>query len=188
MFSLTAGSVRVFAIASLAGALLIAPSGCSTAPKSDSEKEVLGTRARDAMAEFKRADPSLQRMLDKAHGYAIFPSVGKGAVGVGGAYGRGEVFEGQAMVGYCDLSQGTIGFQLGGQEYMELIVFETKAALDSFKSNTFEFSGQASAVAVRAGAAANAPYQNGVAVFTATKAGLMFEASIGGQRFTFQPK
>lgn len=140
------------------------------------------------MTEFKRADPSLQRMLDKAYGHAIFPSVGKGAVGVGGAYGRGEVFEGSRMVGYCDLSQGTIGFQLGGQEYMELIVFETREALDRFKSNTFEFSGQASAVAVRSGAAATAPYENGVAVFTATKAGLMFEASIGGQRFTYQPK
>lgn len=162
--------------------------GCDTAPRSESDREVLSIRSRDAMAEFKRADPSLQRMLDKAFGHAIFPSVGKGAVGVGGAYGRGQVFEGSTLVGYCDLSQGTIGFQLGGQEYMELIVFETKVALDRFKSNTFEFSGQASAVAVRSGAAATAPYENGVAVFTATKAGLMFEASIGGQRFTYEPK
>lgn len=169
-------------------AICVVAGGCDTAPRTESDKKVLAVRATDALAEFKRVDPSLQRMLDKAYGYAIFPSVGKGAVGVGGAYGRGEVYEGNTMVGYCDLSQGTIGFQLGGQEYMELIVFETKAALDSFKSNTFEFSGQASAVAVRSGAAATAPYENGVAVFTMTKAGLMFEASIGGQRFTFQPK
>lgn len=179
---------RFVAAATFAGVFCLAPSGCDTAPKSESDKKVMTVRSGDAMTEFKRADPSLSRMLDKAYGYAIFPSVGKGAVGVGGAYGRGEVYEGRTMVGYCDLSQGTIGFQLGGQEYMELIVFETKSALDSFKSNTFEFSGQASAVAVRAGAAANAPYQNGVAVFTATKAGLMFEASIGGQRFTYQAK
>jgi lipid-binding SYLF domain-containing protein len=168
--------------------IVLGHAGCDTAPKSSSDKAVLSIRTRDAMTDFKRNDPSLQRMLDKAYGYAIFPSVGKAAVGVGGAYGRGEVYEGHSMVGYCDLSQGTIGFQLGGQEYMELVVFETKSALDQFKSNTFEFSGQASAVAVRAGAAATAPYQNGVAVFTATKAGLMFEASIGGQRFTYEAR
>jgi lipid-binding SYLF domain-containing protein len=179
---------RILALALAAGSIALGTIGCDTAPKSASDKQVLSIRSGDALTEFKRADPSLQRMLDKAYGYAIFPSVGKGAVGVGGAYGRGEVYEGNTMVGYCDLSQGTIGFQLGGQEYMELIVFETKAAIDQFKSNTFEFSGQASAVAVRAGAAATAPYENGVAVFTATKGGLMFEASVGGQRFTYQPK
>lgn len=180
--------VRVLTLGLIAGIAAITLSGCDTAPKTESDKNVLSIRSRTAMDEFKRVDPSLQRMLDKAYGYAIFPSVGKGAVGVGGAYGRGEVYEGNTMIGYCDLSQGTIGFQLGGQEYMELIVFETKAALDRFKSNTFEFSGQASAVAVRSGAAATAPYENGVAVFTMTKAGLMFEASIGGQRFTYEAK
>ncbi len=173
---------------SCVAAISLCVAACDTAPRTQSDRRVLTIRSTDAIAEFKRADPSLQRMLDKAYGYAIFPSVGKGAVGVGGAYGRGEVYEGSLMVGYCDLSQGTIGFQLGGQEYMELIVFETRVALDRFKSGTFEFSGQASAVAVRSGAAATAPYENGVAVFTATKAGLMFEASIGGQRFTYQPK
>lgn len=175
-------------IAMTAGTVVIGMAGCDTAPKSASDKRVLTIRSETAMDEFKRIDTSLQRMLDKSYGHAIFPSVGKGAVGVGGAYGRGEVYQGKTMVGYCDLSQGTIGFQLGGQEYMELIVFETKEALDKFKSNTFEFSGQASAVAVRAGAAATAPYENGVAVFTMIKGGLMFEASIGGQRFSYEPK
>lgn len=179
--SLTAAFICL-AAASLLG------QACETAPRSESDREVLRIRSQDALARFKAEDPSLGRMLSGAHGYAIFPSVGKGAVGIGGAYGRGEVYESGRMVGFCDLRQGTIGLQLGGQEYMELIVFQTREALDRFKSGTFEFSGQASAVAVRAGAAETANYENGVAVFTATKAGLMFEASIGGQKFTFEPR
>ncbi len=169
-------------------ACALAAAGCETAPRSDSDRQVLSIRSREALDAFKRADPSLERTLREARGYAVFPSVGKGAVGIGGAYGRGEVYENGRMIGYCDLRQGTIGLQLGGQEYMELIVFRTVEALERFKTGTFEFSGQASAVAVRAGASETASYEQGVAVFTATKAGLMFEASIGGQKFTFEPR
>jgi lipid-binding SYLF domain-containing protein len=130
----------------------------------------------------------LQSFLDRAYGYAIFPTVGKGAVGVGGAYGRGEVFERGVLIGYCDLSQGTVGVQLGGQSYSELLVFENKNALDKFTSGEFAFDAQASAVALKSGASANAKFSNGVAVFTMTKEGLMFEASIGGQKFSYQRK
>jgi lipid-binding SYLF domain-containing protein len=142
----------------------------------------------DALGTFKRTDPSLQSFLDRAYGYAIFPTVGKGAVGVGGAYGRGEVFERGVLIGYCDLSQGTVGVQLGGQSYSELLVFENKNALDKFTSGEFAFDAQASAVALKSGASANAKFSNGVAVFTMTKEGLMFEASIGGQKFSYQRK
>jgi lipid-binding SYLF domain-containing protein len=130
----------------------------------------------------------LQSFLDRAYGYAIFPTVGTGAVGVGGAYGRGEVFERGVLIGYCDLSQGTVGVQLGGQSYSELLVFENKNALDKFTSGEFAFDAQASAVALKSGASANAKFSNGVAVFTMTKEGLMFEASIGGQKFSYQRK
>lgn len=179
--------IRIVA-AMIAAPLVLLIAACETTPRSQSDREVLQIRSQDALSRFKREDPSLARKISGAYGYAIFPSVGKGAVGIGGAYGRGEVYESGRMVGYCDLRQGTIGFQLGGQEYMELILFETRESLDRFKSGSFEFSGQASAVAVRAGAAETADYENGVAVFTATKAGLMFEASIGGQKFTYEPK
>ena len=92
------------------------------------------------------------------------------------------------MVGYCDLSQGSIGFQIGGQGYSEVIFFKTDSTLENFKSGEFAFAAQASGVAVKAGAAANADYVNGVAVFTKPKGGLMGEASIGGQNFSYEPK
>jgi lipid-binding SYLF domain-containing protein len=115
------------------------------------------------------------------------PKVGKGAVGVGGAYGRGEVFERGTKIGYCDMSQATIGLALGGQAYTEIIAFENKAALESFKMGQLKLAAQATAVALKAGASANAKYTEGVSVLTASEEGLMVEAAIGGQTFSFQP-
>jgi lipid-binding SYLF domain-containing protein len=135
----------------------------------------------------KKADPGLQKFFDTAAGYAVFPSVGKGAAGIGAAYGRGEVFEGGKLVGYATLTQASIGLALGGQKYTELIFFENKAALDRFKSGTFAFAAQASAVALKSGVSANAKYSDGVAVFTLGEAGLMYEASVGGQKFAYEP-
>jgi lipid-binding SYLF domain-containing protein len=162
--------------------------GCSTAPKSQGDRDRLVSDARETVNRMTGQDSSLKDFLAKSYGHAVFPSVGKGGVGVGGAYGRGVAFEQGNMIGFCDLSQASIGFQLGGQEYSELIVFENKAALDRFTGGKLEFAAQASAVALKAGASANANYREGVAVFTAGETGLMYEASIGGQKFTFQPK
>jgi lipid-binding SYLF domain-containing protein len=114
--------------------------------------------------------------------------VGKGAVGVGGAYGKGVLYQGGRAIGYCDLSQASIGFQLGGQAYSEIIFFEDELSLQNFKSGTLEFAAQASAVAAASDASANADYDHGVAVFTLAGKGLMYEASIGGQKFTYQAK
>ena len=135
-------------------------------------------------------DASLRRIAEyrlTAAGYAVFPTVGKGAIGVGGAYGRGELYEGGHRAGYCTLTQASIGLALGGQKYTQLIFFETPAAVERFKSGNFAFAAQASAVALRSGVSANAKYADGVAVFTMGEAGLMYEASIGGQKFSFQP-
>lgn len=173
--------------AACAAVALVGVTGCSTAPTSESGKAALSQDVNGAMARLKTADPSMDAFLKKAHGYAIFPSVGKGGAGIGGAYGRGEVFEQGKKIGYCDLSQGTIGLQLGGQAYTELVVFENSASLEKFKRSEFAFSAQASAVALKSGAGANAKYTNGVAVFTMGEQGLMLEASVGGQSFTFQP-
>ena len=140
-----------------------------------------------AITQFKQRDPGIQRFFDEAYGYAVFPTVGKGAIGVGGAYGKGQVFERRRLVGTSKLVQLTIGFQWGGQAYSELVFFKDKAALNRFKSGNLEFSAQASAVAITLGASATADYENGVAVFTMTKGGLMYEASIGGQSFSFEP-
>jgi lipid-binding SYLF domain-containing protein len=172
-------------LVAVAGAGL--PQGCSTAPKSESDKTSLVNDSNAALGRFKAADSSLQGELDRAAGYAIFPEVGKGGVGVGGAYGRGVVYQHGMKIGFADLSQATIGLQLGGQSYSQLILFQDQAALDRFKSGKLAFSANASAVAIKSGAAAAAAYTDGVKVLTQTVGGLMFEASIGGQQFTFQP-
>jgi lipid-binding SYLF domain-containing protein len=171
----------------LVGIGLATLGGCATAPTSTESRAKLSGDVNTALAKAKAVDPGLQAFLDKAHGYAILPRVGKGAVGVGGAYGRGEVFERGVKVGYCDMSQATIGLALGGQAYTEIIAFENKAALDNFKNGKLKLAAQATAVALKAGASANAKYTDGVSVLTVSEEGLMVEAAIGAQTFSFQP-
>ncbi len=143
--------------------------------------------AKDTVAVFKTTDPGMTKFFDGAAGYAVFPTVGKGAIGVGGAGGSGVLFEKGKAVGKTSLAQVTIGLQLGGQSYSEVVFLETEAALNDFKKGNFALAAQVSAVAAAAGASANAKYASGVAVFTATKAGLMYEASVGGQKFGYEP-
>ncbi len=140
------------------------------------------------IAKFKNKDPNLKVFFAKAYGYAVFPTVAKGGIGIGGAYGEGKVYEKTAYVGQTSLAQVTIGLQLGGQAYSELIFFKDKAAIDRFKSGSFELNAQASAVAATSGASADADYSDGVAIFTLAKGGLMYEASVGGQKFGFTPQ
>ena len=140
-----------------------------------------------AIADFKNSDPSMRIFFEKAYGFAIFPTVGKGGVGIGGAYGKGKVYSKGILEGTASLMQFTLGFQFGGQVYSEIIFFQDKLALDLFKYGNFEFGAQASAVATTAGVSANTDYSNGVAIFTVAKDGLMFEASLGGQKFSFEP-
>ncbi len=161
--------------------------GCSTAPKTVEARTDLDALVRQTIDTARRTDPGIQGFIDSSAGYAVFPSVGKGAVAVGGAFGRGELIQGGRMVGYCSLTQATVGASLGGQKYSELIFFETPQAVDKFKSSDYAFSAQASAVALKSGASANAKYADGVAVFTMGEEGLMVEASVGGQKFSFQP-
>lgn len=160
----------------------VSVSSCTAAETDD-----LTTNVQAAVDVFKKSDTGLSKFFDSAEGYVVFPSVSKGAIGIGGAYGKGQVFEKGKLIGEASLSQATIGFQLGGQVYSEVIFFEGKDNLESFKKSEFAFSAQVSAVAAAEGAAANAKYQNGVAVFTIAKGGLMFEASVGGQKFKFTP-
>jgi len=150
------------------------------------DQGVKNNEVAETIATFKNEDPGLKAYFKKAYGYAVFPTVGKGAIGIGGAYGSGEVFKKGRLIGTTSLSQLTIGFQLGGQAYSEVIFFKDKKRLSDFTTGNFEFSAQASAVAVTAGASADAAYENGVAVFTIAKGGLMYEASIGGQKFGFK--
>jgi len=139
------------------------------------------------IAKFKEKDPRVAKAFDTAYGYVLFPTVGKGAIGIGGAHGKGQVFEQGKQIGTSTLNQVTVGFQLGGQAYHEVIFFKDKTALDDFKRGNFEMSAQASAVALNARAAGDLPYNKGVAVATMAKGGLMYEASIGGQKFSYKP-
>ena len=170
----------------IAGALLTL-AGCATAPDTDTKKAELQTNVDKSMTRIKTLDPSVQNKLANAYGYAIFPSVAKGGAIVGGAYGRGEVYEQGKMVGWADLSQATIGAQLGGQSFSELILFENKAALDNFRNGKLKFAANASAVALKSGAADSAGYTDGVLVLVEPISGLMVEAALGGQSFSYQP-
>jgi lipid-binding SYLF domain-containing protein len=184
------GIVHRVVLASMifAGMMAVTPlQGCKTEPKGEAGKAELSTDVDAALKRAKIHDPSLEAFLNKAYGYAVFPSVGKGGLVVGGAYGKGEAFEQGKRVAYCDITQATIGAQVGGQAYTEIIAFENKAAYDSFRFGKLKFAAQATAVALKSGAAANAKYTDGVSVMTTGESGLMAEASVGGQSFSYKP-
>ena len=157
---------------------------------------------------FKKSQ-AVQPFFKNAYGYAVFPTIGKGGVGIGGAYGKGQVYRGGKVTGTTSLIKGTIGFQLGGQAFSEMIFFQDKRAYDEFTSGNFEFDATASAVAITAGVQVKAgtegatagasagpatgeqvktSYRKGMAVFVHAKGGLMYEAAIGGQKFSFKAK
>tara|TARA_Y100001968_G_scaffold309431_1_gene329200 strand:- start:564 stop:1175 length:612 start_codon:yes stop_codon:yes gene_type:complete len=131
--------------------------------------------------------PELQPYFKNAKGYAVFPTVGKGGVGIGGARGKGEVFLDDKVIGSTTLTQVSIGFQLGGQAFSQIIFFKGKRDLNRFIEGNFEFGASASAALINSGAAVETAYSNGVAVLTVSKGGLMYEASIGGQKFSYEP-
>ncbi|MFN2288945.1 MAG: hypothetical protein ABR578_11495 [Chromatocurvus sp.] len=163
---------------------------------------------RDAVRSFHSAEAT-DRFFQSAYGYALFPTVGKGGIGIGAAHGKGRVYEQGDYVGDVSVTQLTVGMQLGGQAYSQIIFFEDRRAFEMFTSGNFEFSAQATAVALTAGvsaevntgggAAAGASggrndatashggYRKGMAVFTIAKGGLMYEATIGGQKFSYEP-
>jgi|HubBroStandDraft_1064217.scaffolds.fasta_scaffold375603_1 lipid-binding SYLF domain-containing protein len=174
----------VASLAVLAGCLGIV--ACSTTPPGSDQQQLMND-SNTCYSDFTKDDPTLDKFVKDAYGYAIFPSIGKGAIGIGGAYGRGVVYQEGTAVGWTDVSQGSLGVQLGGQTYSELIVFKDKGAMDNFKSNDFALSATASAVAAASGAAATTKFDNGVAVFVRGINGLMFEASVGGQSFGYRP-
>jgi len=161
--------------------------GCTTVPGRKESKDVLSAQVKEAIAVFKDKDPEIQRFFDKSYGYAVLPKVAKGAFWIGGAFGRGEVFAQGQMLGYCDMTQATLGFSFGGEYFREIIFFRDKEDMDKFRNEEYTFSAQATGVAATKGAAAKADYKSGMAVFITTDKGLMVDASLGGQRFNFVP-
>jgi lipid-binding SYLF domain-containing protein len=162
----------------------------------------------DAINSFRNAGES-GAFFATAYGYAVFPTIGKGGIGVGGAHGKGRVYVQGQHVGNATMTQVTIGFQLGGQAFSQIIFFKDEPAFREFTSGNFEFSAQATAVAITAGVSAEAStgggvsagasggrndattthggYRKGMAIFTIAKGGLMYEAALGGQKFKYTP-
>jgi lipid-binding SYLF domain-containing protein len=178
---------RLIPVVGVLAAAAFFVAGCATAPRTEQGKEKLSQNVQETLRQLNEQDPGLQDFLSRAHAYAIFPSVGKGGAGIGGSYGRGEVYEQGKLVGYADISQATIGAQLGGQSFTEIIAFENQSAFAQFRRGEFKFAANASAVALKSGVARTARYTDGVATFVNPKSGLMAEAAVGGQSFSFLP-
>jgi lipid-binding SYLF domain-containing protein len=160
------------------------------------------------VAEFSKS-PVVARYFDSAYGYALFPTIGKGGFLVGGAYGKGQVYRQGEVVGFSSLTEVSVGFQFGGQAYSQVVFFQDARALEEFTSGNFEFSAEASAIAVTASAgveggtegatagaglygvdAANADidFHDGMLVFTLAKGGLMYQATIAGQKYGYEAR
>jgi lipid-binding SYLF domain-containing protein len=150
------------------------------------QAEDLKAKSEEAINNFKLADPGLTNFFAKAAGYAILPSVGEGGFIIGGEHGDGLVYEKDKLLGKTIMSEVSIGAQVGGGKFAELIFFETDAALQTFKSAKWEMAAVAKAYVAASGVSANAKYQQGVAVFTLPKGGAMVGAAIGGQKFKFE--
>src|ERR1041385_9155178 len=177
-------------ILTLAVPALQAQSSDSAAGSRDSDAPGQGgtdADARAVIAKFKEKNPGLGKFFDHAEGYAVCQTVGKGGIGIGGARGKGYVYEHGKLIGRSTLTQVTIGLQLGGQAYSEIVFLEDAKAMESFKHGRLKLDGQASAIAITARAALDLAYRNGVAIVTMAKGGLMYEASVGGQKFSFHP-
>jgi lipid-binding SYLF domain-containing protein len=181
MMSTTGIALVLIVVAGLLGS-------CATAPASREDKAALVAASTTRLQQMSREDPAVGALVQRGYGYALFPDVGKAGLGVGGAYGRGVVYERGQHIGYSDLTQGSVGLQAGGQSFSELLVFENKAALDRFKAGQFGFAADASAVVLKSGAATNANFVDGIAVVVQPIGGVMVEAAIGGQQFTYQAK
>jgi len=171
----------------LAGWVLVA-AGCRTVPETSEAKAVQSAEVAEAISAFKAKNPKIEVYFKESVGYAVLPKLFKAALWVGGAGGTGEVYQADNQIGYCRLSQATVGFSFGGEFFREIIFFQNLKDLDRFRTGEFTFSAQATAVAIEAGAAAKADYKDGMAVFVMTDKGLMVDASIGGQKFKYIDK
>jgi lipid-binding SYLF domain-containing protein len=198
---------RILALVLVAG-MVAMPAAAKDKETKEKDKQKPVQDYSKTIAEFKEI-PDVAPFFAGAHAYAVFPKIGKGGLGVGASHGKGQVYQGGKVIGFTSTSDVSIGLQAGGQAYAQIIFFENPAALEKFTSGNFEFAASASAIAVQAtagastgtegtGAAAsaskkadkataNAQYQDGIVVFTMAKGGLMYAATIAGQKYTYKP-
>ena len=180
--------MRTAIVTSVLALTALALAGCeATSGYSAADRSAIQTQARAALTQMKAADSGLANALDNAYAYAIFPEVGKAAAGVGVSGGRGVVYRNGQVIGYTELNSGSLGAQAGGETFSELILFKNQAALSQLENGNLMFGADAGATAVKAGAAAAGQFNNGTRVFVLPKGGLMFDASISGQKFNYYP-
>ncbi|MBC7174529.1 MAG: lipid-binding SYLF domain-containing protein [Polyangiaceae bacterium] len=172
----------------MAAASLVIGAGCAHAPKTQHQAQAIESEAEATLNTMVARDPSLQNVLADAAGYVVFPEVGKGGAIVGGARGIGVVYENGQPIGYAELTQASIGLQLGGQTFSELIVFDNEQALARLKSGDLDVTANASAVALSSGAGAQADFQGGSEVFYLSRGGLMAGLDVAGQKINFKPE
>nr|WP_298923983.1 lipid-binding SYLF domain-containing protein [uncultured Allomuricauda sp.] len=175
--------MKIFKSLAIIGMLLMMV-GVNAQTKKDRK---IMTDAKKAKKTLLKADAGLERFFENSAGYVLFPNVGKGGFIIGGASGNGVVYEAGEKVGMAGLKKLNVGLQAGGQAIIEVIFFETPIDLERFKEGKFQFAAETSAVALKSGIAFNAKYKEGVAVFALPKAGLMADASVGGQKFSYRP-
>ncbi len=173
------------ALGIVTGALL-AFSACATAPKSKEDRQELSNDAHAALTKMISKDPSLNGLLAQSAGYAVFPEIGKGGFIVGGAYGRGILYERGRATGYVELNQGSLGAQIGAQTFTELIIFKDRWNVEKLNGGDFSMGGNASAVILRSGAGAATNFVDGVAVIVEPRGGAMAALSLSGQKINFK--
>ena len=175
--------INVLRLGLILPVLFLGVSGASARKdKDDVHKEVLQIKK-----DWQAKDKSFNSTLKKAYAYAIFPEVGKGGFIIGASHGAGEVYKKGKLIGHTKMTQTTVGAQVGGQTYAEVILFKNKKALDRFKNGRFEGTAAATAIGGKKGAAAASKYKDGVAIMVLPIKGAMAEAAGGGQKFKFEP-
>ena len=179
--------MRLMNVLFAAGCLVLTISGCATVPETGGDRAKLKVDVKQTVDRMSAADPKIEKFMDSAYAYVVFPAIGSGGAIVGGAFGRGQVFRNGEAIGYASVTQGTVGAQAGGSNYSEMIFFEDKWTFQKFAAGEFAFQASGSAVAVENGAGGNVNYSDGVMVFTQGYKGLQLQAAIGGQQFKYVP-
>jgi lipid-binding SYLF domain-containing protein len=185
--------MRIFDVLSavmLFGLLAGAHTGCSTSPRTPAQRSALAHESRATLTLMQERDPQLARFLSRSAGYAVFPNVGKGGLIVGGAFGRGTVYDSTGpLLGYATVTQGSVGGVIGARSYSLLLVFNTAQQLARFRDGQdVQFGAEATAIAITEGCSATTRYIDGVAVFALPRGGLMADASLNGQEFRFEQR
>ena len=160
--------------------------GCSTAPQTAVERDQLVSDSEATASRFRSEDPRTRSFFDNAYAYVVFPKITQGGVGIAGAYGRGVVYQGGRMVGYAGMTQGTIGAQIGGMSWSEILFFENRWAFDKFKSGQFAASANASYAGPKQGGTNALNYSEGVMIFTMDTRGFAVAAAVGAQQFEYE--